>query len=254
MVVSINGTHCSSTNFDWLRDSGFRYGYGCFETMRMINGKLPLFDKHEARLNRSLNHFGINYSSVGLQERVLALLSKLKQPTGICQVHVTAGPLHMAPGFTATPTEIISHAPLPSSSSWNWCFFPISPHEFYQHKSMAYAHHIHALSKCSYWPIYTDSADMIIDSSIFSLGFITANTITFAKHDYQLPSVSRQVITESWQYGGMTHKPITTNDWLASDVRFGCNAVRGVFELKTPDEPSRPEHPLIEKMNRCLGF
>ena len=40
-MISLNGLICPESEFDWLYDSGFRYGYGCFETMRFTKNTIP---------------------------------------------------------------------------------------------------------------------------------------------------------------------------------------------------------------------
>lgn len=249
-AISINGDICGSNHFDWLSDSGFRYGYGCFETMRVVHGKVPLLVHHKKRLAHSLAHFSINHNLNGLDARIHALIHVQTKPVGICHLHVTAGQLHVAPGAIPSPNEIISLAPTPPPCKKAWEFIRITPHALFQHKSMAYIHHVHALTTAAHWPIYIDETNTIIDSSIFSVGCIAENVIVFAKHPAQLPSVSRDVVMATWPNNTIDYRPITTNEWLNADAHFACNAVRGAFEL----EPKRSTHQsLIDKMNRCLG-
>ena len=58
-MINLNGSICSQSSFNWLQDSGFRYGYGCFETMLMVRRNVPLFDYHYTRIAQSLDALGL---------------------------------------------------------------------------------------------------------------------------------------------------------------------------------------------------
>ena len=57
----------------------------------------------------------------------------------------------------------------------------------------------------------------------------------FAKHEYQLPSVSRQVFLERCSDGLIAHEPLTRMDLASSDAVIGCNAVSGIFLIDGND-------------------
>jgi branched-subunit amino acid aminotransferase/4-amino-4-deoxychorismate lyase len=252
MSMMINGQLSNPDAFDWLNDSGFRYGYGCFETMRFLNGTVPLFDRHHHRLMASLAQYSIAYDSQGLLDRVIDFMA-LAHPDGgsaVVNVHVTGGCLAPSPGAVPTATEIISTAamPMPCSPMWERCF--IEPSEFIPCKSMAYASHIHALVTAKHWPIYVDSNQQVVDSSIFAIGCIYNNIIHFAAHERQLPSVSRQVILETFHEA--VYAPLTFKEWSQADAQFGCNAVRGIVPLVGLNQ-AVVKHERYARMNRCLG-
>ena len=251
-LISYNGTLCQPSDFPWIRDSGFRYGYGCFETMRVSIGQVPLFDRHQDRLLHSLAYFSIPYDASGLHERVLHLISNTRR-NGICHIHITGGPMPLVPGSSPQPTEIISCSALPTASTTTWEFMHDVPNDYFNHKSMAYAPHIHSLVQATHWPIYVDPSNVIMDASLFALGCIQNDAIVFAAHTHQVPSVSRDVILSSWTHSAIHHQPLSTSQWQTADCRFACNAVRGVFELSTPHTP-KTNHPFISSMNDLLGF
>ena len=93
--ISINGHIDNPNAFHWLHDSGFRYGYGCFETIRLIENHAPLFDHHQRRLIQSLRDFSIEYDATGLYDRILRLSAYHNHPD-ICHVHVTGGSLPLS--------------------------------------------------------------------------------------------------------------------------------------------------------------
>ena len=77
MHISLNGAIVPDHSFDWINDSGFRYGMGSFETIRLIHNQAPLISHHQDRITRSLAEFGIDYHPSGLMARIQALNAAL---------------------------------------------------------------------------------------------------------------------------------------------------------------------------------
>lgn len=246
-MINLNGINCKSASFDWLQDSGFRYGYGCFETMLMIKRNVPLFDYHYTRISQSLDVLGI--SDFNNKETVLEHIQNHydtqlpEKETQVCRLFISGGNISASPNFQSKPTEIVSihpmvQTPLPKQFE----FKTVTPHDFYTLKSLNYAHNIIHLKKSSHWPIYVDNEGIVIDSAIFAVGIIKNNELFFAKHDSQLPSVSRQFFMDNTQHLPIKLQPLNTHDIDQSDAVIGCNAIKGIFEL------SNTNHPLVTKL------
>lgn len=239
-MINLNGKVIDAQSFDWLSDSGFRYGYGCFETMRCVNGKVSLLDYHYNRLISSLQALTISYSTPKetLSSRIQALYDALDNAptTMVCRIYVSGGDLSPIPGFESVPNEIISLQPLSDAPmATGYEFKRVTPTEFFKLKSMNYAHHIIELQSSKAWPIYVDHENIVIDSSIFAVGIVLGERVIFAKHEYQLPSVSRQVFLERCSDGLIAHEPLTRMDLASSDAVIGCNAVSGIFLIDGND-------------------
>ena len=198
----------------------------------------------------SLAYFSIPYDASGLHERVLHLISNTRR-NGICHIHITGGPMPLVPGSSPQPTEIISCSALPTASTTTWEFMHDVPNDYFNHKSMAYAPHIHSLVQATHWPIYVDPSNVIMDASLFALGCIQNDAIVFAAHTHQVPSVSRDVILSSWTHSAIHHQPLSTSQWQTADCRFACNAVRGYSNYRPH---TLKNHPFISSMNDLLGF
>ncbi|RAP22879.1 hypothetical protein DID73_02550 [Candidatus Marinamargulisbacteria bacterium SCGC AG-343-K17] len=251
-MISLNGLITEKKSFDWLADSGFRYGYGCFETMLFTKEHIPLINHHTHRLTQSLDALCIDYTPNGLHDRIIKLAKHLQLNTPhVCHVFITGGNVLPQPSLKRTSTEIISFSPMPSPDFSKKCEFKtVQPSDYYRFKSLSYAHHIQALAASHHWPIYIDTNDQVIDSSIFSIGIIQNNTITFAQHAVQLPSVSKKVIIEKLT---TISKPLQKNDLLNADTLFGCNAIRGAFPISL-ESNSPTTHQQIDAMNDVLDF
>ena len=228
-MISINGSVTSEETFNWLLDSGFRYGYGCFETMLFKDNTVPLFDYHYARLIESLSTMGIAYSisQDTLLHRIHDLVNalQLSEPELICRIYVSGGSISLVPNFQSSCNEIISIQPVQRTPLPNqFEFMNVTPNEFYRLKSMNYAHHIMALKESHSWPIYLDG------TLIFAVGIVREKMLIYAKHDYQLPSVSRQFILD--QYSSIAnHEPLTRSDFDTATTVFGSNSIRGLFVI-----------------------
>ncbi len=81
MYTCINGQFINSGNAHLSPDNrSFRYGDGCFETMRLVDGKLPLASLHFERLFHTLGALQMQYpgflNAAYLQKQVLELAAK----------------------------------------------------------------------------------------------------------------------------------------------------------------------------------
>ena len=238
-MINLNGKNCDNASFDWCSDSGFRYGYGCFETMLCINGQVPLFDYHYQRLSNSLTTHQISsFSEPSIfVERIQSLYKELNPPSDrmICRIYVTGGSVTLTPGFDIKPNEIITFQPIPATAPLtSYEFRRVTPTEFYKMKSMNYGHHLIELRSSEQWPIYVDHENYVIDSTIFCVGVILDDRLIFAKHPYQLPSVSRQAILDRVDSSMVTHQPLTQMDVINADAVVGANAIKGVFLTSKP--------------------
>ncbi|MFT7462509.1 MAG: branched-chain amino acid aminotransferase [Pseudohongiellaceae bacterium] len=74
-------------------DRTLLYGLGAFETVRLYGGRPFMFDRHLARLRRSLTSVGLELPAAleTLPEDVHALSVKAGRPSAMCRVTVTAG-------------------------------------------------------------------------------------------------------------------------------------------------------------------
>jgi branched-chain amino acid aminotransferase len=69
------------------------YGLGAFETVRLHGGRPFLFDRHMARLSRSLASVGLQVPAAAalLPAGVVELSARADAPSALCRVTVTAG-------------------------------------------------------------------------------------------------------------------------------------------------------------------
>lgn len=92
-------------------DSGLCFGYGLFETMKVEQGNLILFDEHIARFKKGAKELDIKTpSKKELKQTCLNLLSanKLLKKTARLKIMITAGELSFGKKTKALPTIIIT--------------------------------------------------------------------------------------------------------------------------------------------------
>lgn len=249
--ISINGSIQSSESFDWLNDSGYKYGYGCFETMRCVNGKIPLFASHYERLMTGLNTLAIPYDEPGdhMCHWIQDLYNALDAPEKImaCRLYISGGAISLVPSFVSQPNTVITLSSMPPQLQTRGIeLTPVIPNDYFRIKGMQYAHHIHALRRATNWPIYIDSKGLIMDASIFSVGLVTNHGIVMAKHPDQLPSISRDVLLR--QRRVVDFRPIHQSEIESALGVVGCNAIMGVTLIDGGESADRI---MTDQIGRC---
>ncbi len=74
-----------------IQDRGFRFGDGCFETIRVENGVIYQLEVHLKRLQEGLSAIKISYNTQLLKEIFARLLHKNKLKRGFLRVSITRG-------------------------------------------------------------------------------------------------------------------------------------------------------------------
>lgn len=113
--ISVNGQLNGSIT---SHDRGFTYGDGLFETMRVVNGNLPLWDYHQRRLVHGLSVLDIKLSTPTLNlmlQQLSNFFAKLtsKQNNGVAKLIVTRGESQTGYAIddSSTPNTVLSYQP-----------------------------------------------------------------------------------------------------------------------------------------------
>lgn len=104
-------------------DSGLLYGYGVFETIRIVNGKAFLLKEHFERLQKSLKLLGIKKIQYNLDAVVRRIIEKNNSHDSVVRITITAGEFTELPWLSkpGKPTVLVTIRELKSS------------HNIYQH-------------------------------------------------------------------------------------------------------------------------
>ena len=74
-----------------ILDSGFLYGDGVYETIRICNGKAFMFLGHIKRLKKSLHNAGIRFDTAVLPGAISSVLKKNNLKDAVLRISVTRG-------------------------------------------------------------------------------------------------------------------------------------------------------------------
>lgn len=98
-----------------VKDRGFRFGDGVFETIAFYNGKLYRWDLHKKRLDDGLASIKIVFNSDRLENDILRTIQKNGLTTGLARLTITRGEGSRGylPTEKATPNLVIEAMPRP---------------------------------------------------------------------------------------------------------------------------------------------
>lgn len=229
-----------------ILDRGFNYGDGLFETMRSYAGKIFRLDLHLARLVESARLIHLNLP-VTEQEMTSALEEILKRngiPDSYIRLTLTRGESYPGLGWaeTARPTMVIFNKPLdPIPDEWRHNGIPVA---LFPSSAVRTGGTGTKIKSCNFLPnilireqagqynflegIMMEDAGNITEgttSNIFAIK--DGNLLTPALNEFILPGVTRAVVLEIAQQGGLTCKERAMNqgDLYAADEIFLTNSV-----------------------------
>ncbi len=96
-----------------VSDRGFMYGDGLFETLRLVGGRIPLWQRHAARLREGCSRLRLPLPDLsGLHDETMRLGAGM--PDAVVRVTVTrgSGERGYAPPSSPRPRVVVSVAPL----------------------------------------------------------------------------------------------------------------------------------------------
>ena len=247
-------------------DGAYLYGAGLFETMLLVDDKLPLLTYHAARLQDSLRAFDIplQLTAETIQSGIELLIQEHGWNSGIVNLYISAGERHMEhskltfrnPYWIAVLREYSIPAPIETPISCCIARSMLSDCTLLHHKTMAYFHHILSLQQHVHHPVLVDSATMIMETPLYGLGFLRDNTVVFPEHGAILPSTSRAFIIDNAQRLKIHTdvRPIGLQDLAQFDGFFIHNAVKGIMPatLFTNVNNGNTEPPLLTSTNTIL--
>lgn len=103
-----------------INDSGLSYGLALFETMRVVDGQIPLLAGHLSRLSRSLSSFCIPAGAIdAAMSDLAALISSQQVSNAVVRLTITAGQAERGYALSDArrPSRIIQLFPTPASGA-----------------------------------------------------------------------------------------------------------------------------------------
>lgn len=234
MLISVNGVITESDTMGFpIRDAGYLYGYGCFETLRVVDGVAERWDGHLDRLSATALFLGIKipFSKDQLREqfdrlseRVFGLDLLEKKAVAMANIYLSAG--DRAAGFSefkeAQIIMVIRESSTTSDLSRRAKAIvqtELSPRNQYaEHKLMAYLPSIIEQRRANgKVPLLVSASGELYESPSSAILGFKADCLFLNSASFVLPSVTAKYCAEQWQNWG---HPTQTKAFTIEDLAF----------------------------------
>jgi 4-amino-4-deoxychorismate lyase len=273
-VIAVNGVIDAQVS---PLDRGFAYGDGLFETCKLQNAKIPLWDLHRDRLVKSCERLFIPVEIDLLEAQLKKIISELSPAdakSAVVKITVTRG--QGGRGYRipdgAIPTIVIGIFPASNYPSHYFsdgvnvrlCNLRLS-----SNPGLAGLKHLNRLEQIlarAEWSddsiaegIVFDNSDHLIEA-VFSNIFLIKNNELFTPDlsEAGVAGVMRRFIIETIAPKANLNvqvKPLYREDLLNSDAVFLCNSLYGIWPVANivgEAERTFLKHPLIAKFQSSI--
>ncbi len=238
----INNTIVDSDTM--LPDRGYFYGYGVFETLRVINGTIIFLEEHLSRLNKGLMYLGIQKAIN--EKEVKAAIRALPCYNGVIKINVseentvfTTRPMsynqeQYEEGYRLTLSRVKRN---PTSHTVSI-------------KSMNYLDNIIELEKAKKHgfndALFLNIHDEICETAVANLFIIEDNKIiTPEGSSGLLRGIMRQWVMDTYP---VMEEGITLSRLLSSEGVFATNSVMGIIKVIALDEFTLNQHRMVQQI------
>lgn len=231
-----------------VMDRGLNYGHGLFETARLVNGAIPLWHRHIARLIRGAKNLKISVDQQ-IIESYLQQLLKTCPSNGLVKIVVTAGV--SGRGYYCTPDAVPNyllcwHPTLDYGSDYQCqgASLKLCHHRLPQSPTLAGVKHLsridQVIARMEWRENYAeglmlDQQDFVVEGVSSNLFFFKGNQcFTPALDQCGVAGVMRQLIMDELlpQCGfNLIETKINLNELLLTDELFVCNSVIGIWPV-----------------------
>lgn len=223
-------------------DRGISYGHGLFETMRLWQGTLPLFDWHLKRLTADSKILSLHYDPEEIVAQVEGALAAFP-PDGVVKLILTAGAAVRGYRYprgskVSCVVQYFELSPSPAAKTLQLCNYRL-PHNPY----LAGIKHLNRLDQViAATELLPGSDGLLLDQTDIVIEALSSNIFLLAGSHWLTPSlfksgvsgVMRTLLIEDIFVGMGTTVSIADIDINmladASEV-FTCNAVSGITTI-----------------------
>lgn len=231
-----------------VSDRGLAYGDGVFETCRILQGQVPLFDPHWQRLSRSVQRLGFELPFG--QKELKQYLSQVVPGDGLAKLIVTRG----SGGRGYCPPE-------PAQARWSLqgMAAPATPLEYYQHgvqvrscqlklssqPVLAGMKHLNRLEQVLARAEWQDSSifdGLLFDQQDHLIETTVCNVFLLKNHQLITPildqsgvsGVMRAAIEQACPAVGLSfvERKIHRSEIIQAEALFLSNSVRGIIPVR----------------------
>lgn len=251
-----------------VHDRGFAYGDGLFETIKVVNGRPELLDRHLNRLGLGCQRFAIPFDVDALRSQIMAFSAVLE--TGVAKLILTRGDGQRGygPPLACRPRTVLTGAPLPAyapeHSTVGVRLYPCKTRLAVQ-PALAGLKHLNRLEQVlarAEWndPAFAeglmrDTSGRIVEA-VFSNLFIvkTGVLLTPSLERCGVAGVMREEILDRARQAGMPYQicDLSLERLLGADEVFVCNSLYSIWPVRQLEASVWPVGPLTRKLQRLV--
>lgn len=228
-----------------IRDRGFQYGDGCFETVRVLSNKPLLWPAHLNRLERACEalHLSVNFEL--LQSEISQLLQSIKTADVILKITITRGEggRGYAPPEQADCTRIIQLIDYAAPATTEGARVALCQHRLASNSFLAGIKHLNRLDQVlASAQIPTDCDEgLCMDEDGYVIEGCRSNLLLAIDNELITPDLSKSgvqgvmlnhLIDEFGKQGTrVLKKTISLSEMKTADELLLCNSVFGVWPI-----------------------
>ena len=215
-----------------IDDPAVRWGEGLFETMRAEDGRVPLLERHIARLRASATILGLRPMPSADEARAAVATAVAAFGGGPARVRLTATP---------APTLLVEVVPLaggPATAravALRGAWLPGDP--LAEHKTLSYARHRlsqrRAEAAGADHALLLDVDGRMGEAAVASVFCVARGELVTAPATGLLPGVARAVVLQAL---GARQEALGEGAWREADELILTNAVRGAVAVVAVDD------------------
>ena len=220
-----------------ITDPGVRWGDGLFETMRGEGGRVPLIDRHMARLQASIGALGLSPVPSVTQVREAVDAVRAQMDDGVHRVRITV---------TTRPTLLVEATPYVrdarpgvSVAALTGTWWPGD--EIREHKTLSYAGHRLAQRRAAALgadhALLLDDAGRLGEADAANVFVVMNGTLLTPPIQGILGGVTRDVLLEAAEAEGIPVdvRHLAEAEWRSADEMFLSNGLAGLTPVLSID-------------------
>jgi branched-subunit amino acid aminotransferase/4-amino-4-deoxychorismate lyase len=222
-------------------DAGFLYGYGCFETIRIQNGKAPLLQEHIRRLRVTalILDLPFRWQSKNIQAAVADLIQHNKAANAVLNIYLTGGERDMLTKGEPEPQllMVLRHMTPTATNGFRLTTREVSFQRIKadQFKLMAYAKNIWEKRLAHPFDdvLLYDHRQIILETTSANFFLLEGDTLITPKAESIVNGVMRQfVISHAPSLGLKVRQETVPMERLGdADEVFLTNAIHGIIPI-----------------------
>lgn len=239
MISKIMVDGCIQDDVSLIQDVGFLYGVGCFDTLRIANGKPLLFEYHLDRLLRTISFLNLDYNVEILHADLCRWICRLCKIAGkteaIVNVYITGGDRVSGALSYASGRCLIVCRELPEGKPKKIRIRPelFSRNELNAYKTLAYSKSIlefQNLGKGVDEVLLTTADGVLLEGCFSNVGAIVGRTVLFSDAHYILEGTVQKWLKDVLEDVGFRWQsvPLSLMQIENYDELFLMNSVMGI--------------------------